>query len=74
MSPSHLIPKQNERNGKQRQPQKPDRPKDDHLPFSVLQEREEEEEEAEEQRRIEAELAEKLEGAFDDLDLDEVIY
>jgi len=35
------------------------------------QEREEEEDEEEEGRRIEAELAEKLEGAFDDLDLDD---
>ena len=35
------------------------------------QEREEEEQEQEEQRRIEQELAEKMEGAFDDLDLDD---
>ena len=39
----------------------------------MLQEREEEEDEEEEGRRIEAELAEKLEGAFDDLDLGKAI-
>ena len=38
--------------------------------YFYVQEREEEEDDKEEQRRIEAELAEKLEGAFDDLDLE----
>lgn len=36
----------------------------------MFEEREEEEQEAEEQRRIDAELKEKLEGAFDDLDIE----
>ena len=35
------------------------------------QEREEEEEDREEARRIDAELAQRLEGAFDDLDFDD---
>ena len=35
------------------------------------QEREEEEEEREEAARLDAQLAQKLEGAFDDLDLDD---
>ena len=43
------------------------------MTLQLLQEREEEEDEAEEGRRIEAELAEKLEGAFDDLDLGKAI-
>ena len=36
-----------------------------------MQEREEEEDEAEEAARLEANLAEKMEGAFDDLDIDD---
>ena len=35
------------------------------------QEREEEEEDREEARRIDAELAQRLEGAFDDLEFDD---
>ena len=45
---------------------------DDHEDEQVgQQEREEEEEDREEARRIDAELAQRLEGAFDDLDFDD---
>ena len=44
---------------------------EDHDEQVGQQEREEEEEDREEARRIDAELAQKLEGAFDDLDFDD---